>query len=339
MSAIKQELMQAAEIKPKDGETEDAFLARLVTRIGSEIDTEQWDKLSAAAQDWNNLGSDAIDAQKPFPPFPDAEVAPSSSRRRGAAATPPAAPAPAPFVPKVGAAVTITTKRGKVETGVIVELTADEVIINANGEDGAKEDDKEFALANVTIEPVGVQAASTAASPAAPEPKEPKTAEVGDTVEAVTARDKILVGNILVIDGDDLVLVDASGAEHELLKSKLKSIVVKVKNAKSGMTSAPAAPAAPESTGRRGRSAAASPPAADTKPEEGKRTRSSNAGAAQTLGGRIRELICDNPAVTAEQVQATLTKENYQFAETSVRMIHKDTTVIIGMLRERGLLK
>jgi hypothetical protein len=325
MSKIKAELMAVSKLIPGRGEAEDSFLAKMVHAIGNVITDAEWASVSEPAQDWNNLAADALKNKLPLPPFPDAEAAPAATGRRRGTATPEAA-APVPYVPAKGDQVTATSKRGKVVTGFIVEITDGMVIVNAAA-DGPESDDVELSIDTNTFA-LSFGAVTTKQD----EPAGPVEPEVGDTLEVETARGKIIVGNATVIEGDDLVLVDASGADHELVISKLKSVKVKVKNA--GVKATEAAPA---TTGRT-RGAAKSE---ITATGEAVRTRSSNE---TPLGGRIRDILASTTAagkvdMPLEAMVAQLTKEGFQFRDTSVKMIYKDTCYVIQKLREGAKLK
>ncbi len=328
MSKIKAELIAASALKLNRGEAEPAFLARVVVAIGNDISDETWSGISGPAQDWNNVAADALKLNKELPAFPDAEApAAAPTTRRRAAAAP--APEPVEYEPTKGDEVTATSKRNKVVTGFIVEITDDVVVVNP-ASDGPEADDIELPIASNTFVLAGAAEPAASTNKVADELAGLAEPEVGDTVEVVTKREKIIVGNIEVLEGDDLVLKDAAGTEHELSMASLKSVKVKVKNAKSAAAPAPA----PVATGR-GRTRAAAEPAAG---EAEKKTRSSNP-AGVSLGGRIRELMCGDESLTVEQVSKKLTDEGINFRDTSVKMIRKDVLDVIAMLRQLKKIK
>lgn len=329
-SAIRNALISTSKLSAKPGESNDLFLARVVKAIGEDISQAEWDALIPAAQDWNNVAVDAVTAAKPLPPFPDevADAAPApSSRRRGSAA-----PAEGPYVPKEGDQVTATSKRGKVVTGFIVEIVDGVAIINAEKE-GPEANDVEAPLDTWAFVLAGAAPAG-----GAPEPEGKSDPEVGDTVEVTTARGKIIVGNIQVMEGDDLVLVDAAGGEHELIISKLKNFTVKVKANKSGATSTAGAPAAaPAAAGRR-RGAGTAPAGGEAAGGAAAETkRASNAGV--SVGGRINELVALNTAMTMEQVAAQLKKENLEFRDNTLSLTYNSAKKFMAMLAANKLLK
>lgn len=330
MSKIKAELVAAAGTKLKviRGEPDESFLKRLVAVIGNDVDEATWDKISIPAQDWNNMAADAVKANKPIPDFPDAEKAPATRSRRSAAPETAAEPEKKVYEPAVGDEVSVTNARGKTATGIVVEIVDGMIIINKDGENGAKEDDEEFPLDRCTVIPVepeldadgdGDQDADTSGANEDP--------EVGDTVEIETARGKNIVGKIASIDGDDMVVIDAAGGDHDLVISKLKTLVIKVRGA------APEPAPAPAPSRRRGSAAAA-----DTKPEEAKPGRSKNAPGV-SLGGRVIELMCANPSMTLEELDKQLTKEGIAFRDTSSKMIRTDTLKVIDCLKALKKLK
>lgn len=327
MSKIREALVAATGLKIGRGEDEQTFLSRVAKAVSEDIDDATWNGLGDPAQDWNNLACKALTAGQPLPPFPDAVAAEPAlaprGRTRGAAAAPAALVA---YEPKEGDEVIATSKRNKVVTGFIVEIKDGIAYVNPDRE-GPQDADIECPLVAYTF--ALADAGDTApAEAAAQEPAGPVDPQVGDTVEAVTKRDNVIVGNVVELGDDLMVLKDAAGGEHELVPSILKSVVVKVSN--SASATAPAV-----SAGRtRGAAATTTPPAAGgDKPK-----RSSNPEGV-SLGGRIREIVCENEALTSEQVSVQLTKEGIQFRDTSVKMIWKDTHNVIKLLRDLKKLK
>lgn len=330
---IREELMTAAEIAPKRGESERDFLIRLQKQIGSGISEDVWNNLSDEAQDWNNDAADAIDEGKPIAGFKDeaAEQPPAAGgRRRGAAAAEPdPEPEEAAYEPKLADKVKVVTARGKTIEGIVVEIGDGMLITNPDGDQGDEEKDSEFDLDKVTVtkiepepEPAPTGRRGRGASTAKAE--EPADPEVGDTVEAITARDKVIVGVIVELADDDMLLKDVTGTEHELTVSKLKSVKVKVK----GKPAAKAAATEPAASGRRGRGAAkAAAPDDDAK------------RAAPGMGNRVRELCCADNEASIEDIMKSLKKEGIEFREISVKMIWKDTHFVIDELRKHKKLK
>lgn len=77
MSNIEKALLGATKVKPqKDGEDRQKFLIRTMVGV-QKLPGEEWEALAAVdgAQDWYNAATDADNAEKPVPDFPDVEAA------------------------------------------------------------------------------------------------------------------------------------------------------------------------------------------------------------------------------------------------------------------------
>lgn len=319
MSAIRKELMDAAKMDPKRGEDDATFLIRLQKAISEEIDEATWAGLSEKAQDWNNDAADAITAGKSIPPFPDetaAAPAPAPSRRRGATAEPEQTVA---YDPKKGDEVEVTTKRGKLVAGFIVELDAEVIVLNPEA-NGPEAKDIELPLPGSVVKPM----VGAGLTKAAVDPKEPEEPEIGDTVAVITARDKNIVGLVVELSAETMVLKDSTGEEHELGINRLKSVLVKGK---------PAAAPAPAASGRRGAAAPAPAPAAGEKAK-----RASNP-AGVSVGQRINEMVIDNPAMKVEEIGAALKKEGLEFRDNTLGMTFSSAHKFLDLLRARKLFK
>lgn len=322
--AIRKELTDAAKLTPKRGEVDATFLIRLQKAISEDITEDEWNALSPEAQDWNNQAADDITKKHPIQPFADEkeeEPAPST-RRRGATASTPAATA---FTPKLGDNVLVTTKRGKVVQGIIVDMDPDSIVLNADGDKGDQANDVEVALEGATITPSNTaeaaaiegQAAQAGAGAVEDESRIPP--EVGDSIKVETARGKTVIGKIIELNGDDLVLKDSTGEEHEMLVSKLKSFEIKSRGKGNGV--ADVKKANDDAPTKRG-SATGGGDEAD-KPK-----RSSNEPGV-SVGNRIRDMLFENPKLTDEQIGAQLTKEKIEFRPPTVKMIGKDTRYML----------
>lgn len=75
---IEKELYLATGIKPKEGEADQEFRARLLHSI-SKISTDVWDNLSRDSQMWYNKGANALNHARPIPDF-SGEAPPSPPR-------------------------------------------------------------------------------------------------------------------------------------------------------------------------------------------------------------------------------------------------------------------
>lgn len=306
MSKIQKELVEATELPTKRGEDRQEFLARLVKAVPDLSDAE-WEKLSKKAQDWFNDAADAKNAKaKTLPDFPDLEAEDepeAKTTRRGAAKE-------EKREPQVGDVAKITTKRGKVETGTIVEIDDKIVAIKmGNGEEMEFNQDR--------VESIEIAGGSAKASKDEPDagPAEPK---VGATVVLVTKRGKEFTGKIVEIDADVIVL-DVDGKEEEFDQDRVASVTVKAEKAE-------------KAAGRRGA-------AKDEAKEEDKseKKRASNGGV--SVGGRIREIMCEDVGIEEEEVAKILKKEGLEFRDTSLKMIYKDTSAVFALLKAAKKLK
>lgn len=337
MSKIRDELFAASGKTPNRGEAEGAFLNRVVVAISKEITDAVWNAISGPAQDWNNSAAEAIKAGKAVPPFPDVVAAAPAGRGRGR--TPAPAPAPEPYEPAEKDEVSLTTKRGKVVEGFVVGFSEDGTLIYINAAvDGEEKDDEEFVIASCTIIPKEAEAElNEEREPGADEVPGDTKIEVSDTVEYTTKRGKVIVGNVVVLDGDELVMKDAAGNEHELLVSSAASFNLKVKNAgvaatpavtttgrgRGGRATLAATPPAPAPTGR-GRTAAATP--AEPPP----------AAKPLSLGGHIRQIMCADPAITIEAVDKKLKALKLDYREATLKAVYSDTLGVFTELRANG---
>lgn len=325
--AIRKELMDVAKLTPKRGEDDKAFLVRLQKAISEDITEDEWNGLSPEAQDWNNTAADDITAKRPIGPFADekaeAKEPAAAGRRRGAAASTPAATA---FQPKIGDNVLVTTKRGKVVQGIIVDLDDKVVVLNADGDKGDQANDVEIVLEGATLTPSNTaeaaelegQAMTAGVSAVEDESKIPP--EVGDSIKVETKRGKTILGKIVELEGDNLVLKDSTDEEHELLVSSLKSFEIKVRAKGNGTADVKAANpgAAPTKRGT----------ATGGGDEADKPKRSSNEPGV-SVGNRIRDMLHENPKLTDEQIGVQLTKEKIEFRPPTVKMIGKDTRYML----------
>lgn len=313
MSKIRDALLAACGLALIAGEDHQALGARLAVAVSS-LSDDAYDKLSDDQQDWANKAAAAINEGAAVPAFPDAEAPPPARQRQRTAAAPAQAAA---YVPKLNDVVTVTTLRGSVSTGPLVEITADLYVLDVDGKDVEIAKDRVKSI--VSGEP-GAGAA---------DPELPAAPSVGDTVEVVTMRDAVIVGNVLEMGDGVLVLKDATGAEHELSVSRLKSVKVKVVN--SGRAASPAP--APATTRQRAASPAPAPA-----PAPAARTRATNAGGVSATF-RLRELVAEFPTLKEEEIVAKARAEGLEFKDNTAGMIYGDCHKFMGILTKLGRLK
>lgn len=352
-SKIRAELEKVAALNDVKGETDAQRMVRLQAAISDDISEEDWVSLSEPAQDWNNAAADCMKAGTAIPAFPDeepdaeTEQAKPSSRRRGAMTdNTQGATGMEVYKPKVGDPVTVTTKRDKVVKGIIVDLTATEVVLNELGDKGEQDDDVDFALSQVASIQLQAPPLGGAGGPEAVEENAASNdPEAGDTVTVTTHRNKVVTGNILELTDEILVLIDPSGSEHEFARTQVKDIKVLVKSKPKQAAAEPAK--APAAGRKRGAAAAdaATPASADAEAPTGRRRGSAAAESADEVertrspagvGNRARDLTIENPKWTLEQVEKALTKEGSTWRGATVSMIFKDTQYI---LKKAGVVK
>jgi ribosome maturation factor RimP len=326
MSKIEKELVEATDLSTKRGESRQDFLNRLVVATTNLADKD-WEKLSQAAQDWSNEAADAKNAKaKTLPDFPDAEKeeeAPTGGRRRAAAEEEPDTTAGKTIVIEPGdlkndMPVTITTKRGKTESGHVVEVTKKMVAIKqGNG------DEVEFDFDRIDkIETLGEAKTSSRRKSGDDEP-DADPVKVGSVVTAVTKRGKEYTGKIVEVDEEILVL-DVDGKEEELSRDRLETI--KPAAGKS-------APKDEEKTSSRRSSAKGEEKAKDDE----KAPRSTNNGV--SVGTRIKELIADNLDATEADIAKALKKEGLEFRDNTLSLNFKDCHKFIDVLKSKKMLK
>jgi len=343
-SKIQQVLAKVTECDPRKDETinDDTYKRRLAAAV-SELGDTDWDKLPDDAQDFTNKLSDLINAGKTsdLPAWPDLkkEDEPASGGRRRSRASDDDKKEAAPEAGykavdvdslKKGDKVRITNKRDKVYEGKVVDPDDKGELVLEVGDDEIGIDLDRVAKAEIWTEAAKADDEKPArrrkAEEDEPEVLEP---EVSDTVELVTMRDKVIVGNVVELDESTIVVKDAAGEELEFSRDRIKSIKVKVKNAGKGDEG--------KSEGR-SRSKAGEDKGDDK--GDGKRTRSvakSEDGVSATT--RIRELLVENMDASAEQIGKLLEKEKLSAKENTLKLIYSDVHKLLKMLRERKLLK
>ena len=313
MSKMQKELCDAAEIDPKAGEARQAFLIRLAIVLANQVPDSVWDKLSPAAQEWVNSTADLVAAKKEVADFPDVEppAASGNGRRRVGTAS------AAPYEPKLKDDVKVTTKRGKVVTGKIVELDKEVVVLKTPA--GDVEELMQDRIEK--IEPLN----GSGADPAEEGPRDPVK---GDTVTVTTKRGKVVTGELVSISSEEIVLM-VDGTEEDYLRDRVESI--KIEGGRSRGASSDAG---------RGSSTKGGADNADGEggaPTEGRRTRASNGSV--SVGTRIRELIIGDLKMTQDEISKVLKKEGLEFRDNTLALNYTEAHKLIEMLRVAGKLK
>lgn len=303
MSKIQKELADAAEVDPKRGEDRQDFLLRLALAV-NKLPDAAWEKLSKDAQNWANNAADAANKKADLPDFPDAEQPESSGRRRVSAES--------PYEPRVKDDVKVTTKRGKIVTGKIVELDKEVIVLKTTS--GEEEEISQDRVEK--IEPL---------AGGSDKPEAPRDPKVGDTVTITTKRGKVVTGE-LVEDSDETFALKVNGEVEDFDKSRVESIKIE------GGSRASAG----ASSGRRS-GGADNPEAEGGATDSGKRTRASNAGV--SVGTRIRELIIEDFSRTVEDIGKLLKKENLEFRDNTLSLNYTETHKLLDLLKKSGKLK
>ena len=335
MSKIQAELAKATGVNPEAGQSivDPAYMKKLVRAVAN-LPDKDWDALSGPAQEHHNAAADAANAKKDIPNFPD-YVAPAADEtpRRRRAAEDDDAPAAKAYAPKKGDEVEIVTSRDKVVVGKVVDPDdAGDLVLEVDGEEVG------YSLAKLkSITPKNAPAedekprrrrAAEDDDDAPPAKAEP---EVGDTVEVENSRGTKKMGNIVEMDDEVLVIKDAAGEEIEYAREKVKSIVVKVKNAKK----------ADEAPKRRGKAEDADDDKGDGK-KDGKPARvgkEANGGVSVTT--RLRELMCETPLdpLSLEDLGKAIKKEGLACNDSTMKMVHADCVKLFKMLAAGKHLK
>jgi hypothetical protein len=313
MSAIQKELCSVCEIDPsKYGNDRKSLLADLVKRTDKLSDGE-WNRLTPEAQDWFNKAADATKAKEPVQDFPDykADGGGESRSRRRSADDEPAKPAKGESMAveklQEGDRVKVTTKRGKVIEGSVLENSKRKEYVVVKGADGEDEIDWD------KVEAVEVFHGTAGL-------KEEVGPGVGDEVKFTTKRGKTVSGVITELTGETIVLDKTDDYDMDRIDGDI--IIVK-KGSGNGN-------AEPE-TRRRGSSSD------DDGDKRGGGRVSNEKGV--SVGGRIRELLAEDPTRTQDDVGKVLKKEKIDFREASLRLIYNDSQRLINLLREAGHMK
>lgn len=322
MSKIHAELVKATGVQLEDGQSpNDAGHVKKLIRAIADLSDKAWDALSKEAQAWYNTSASNINKKEPPVAF---EVEEAPRRRRSSDDEDPA-PRGDKYTPKKGDEVEIKTARGKVVKGIVIDPDdAGELVL--------KEGDEEVGYRLDRIESITpVKAETKEEAPrrrraADDEPAGPKDPKVGDTVELITAKDAVHVGNVTELDDKLIVIKKADGDEVEFTRERLKSVKVKVE----------AKPAGDETPRRR---ASGDDDKGDNKGGGEKSTRAENGDVSVTT--RLREIMCEDPhdPLSLEDLGKRLEKEGLKFKDTTLKMGHGDCVKLFKMLKAAGHLK
>jgi hypothetical protein len=312
MSKILKELLAATELKAVRNEDQQDTIKRVMKGVEG-LNDKAWEGLSQDAQDWFNSAADALNAKKKvLPYFPDAEESepekeePKASRR-GASKE-----ADKPAEPKLKDVVKITTKRGKTETGTVVEID-DEVIVlkYGNGEEAEFNRDR--------LESIEVAGGNDAGGDDEPD----DGIKVGAEVTVVTKRGKEVTGKLVEMD-DEFIVLDVDGKDEEFSRDRVESVSPVKGKAKADAKEEP-------KSSRRGASKEADKPA-DEKPK-----RASNGEV--SIGTRIKDLIADDLEATEADIAKILKKEGLEFRENTLKLNFVDCHKFLVILKAKKLIK
>jgi hypothetical protein len=325
MSKIEKELCKACDIDAsKYGNDRAGMHADIVTRVNKLPDPD-WNALSKEAQDWYNAAADmtkankANDTKKPLPEFPDyAPPEETRSRRRSADDDGDKKPAKGESLAveklKDGDRVKLTTKRGKVFEGTVVENNQRKEFVAVKGSDGEDEIDWD------KVDSVEVFH-GTAGS------KEEAGPEVGDEVSFTTKRGKSVSGTITELTKDTIVIDKTDDYDLDRIDGDIK--IVKKGKAGGGREE-------PETRSRRSSS---DDKGSDDKGSSGRGRSSGGDDEQVSVGGRLRELMAKDPDRSKDDINAQLKKEGVDYRETSLNVIYRDCANLIRLLREAGHMK
>lgn len=322
MSKIEKELSSATGVESKRGEDRQDYLARIIAATGR-LPDKDWDKLSEDAQEWYNKAADVQNANsdekkargaraelKDLPDFPDAEKDDPAPARRGRTTTAGKDDDKAAPSMKVGSQVTLTTKRGKIIKGEVVELDKEVVIVKTD--DG----DEEVGLDRIESTEVHHGHKATDAGAKDDEPADP--VKVGAEVTLTTKRGKVVSGKIVELD-DEVVVLSVDGKDEEFSRDRVESIK----------------PNKPAASSRR--SSAKDDEPADKK-DPPARTRSTNESGV-SIGTRIKDLIAEDPERTEEDIAAILRKEKVEFKDNTLKINYSESQRLIEFLRKHKRMK
>lgn len=330
MSAIQKELCKACDIDPEKFSDRASLHAAIVKGV-NKLDEKGWEALSIPAQDWNNAAADEMKEAKKKniapqiaefsdyePPRSSREEEPARSRRRSSDdEDKPAASSKGETMAveklQEGDRVKLVTKRGKAIEGTVVENSKRKEFIVIKSTDG--EDEVDYAKVDSVEVFHGTAGQSENAGP-----------EVGDEVKFTTKRGKTVAGVITELTKDTIVIDEKDDYDIDRIDG---DITITKKQAARGSTRGSS-----KDDDKGGRSRSNKEDGA----EEEEKKRSSNPRGV-SVGGRIRELLSDDPSMTEEAVGKVLKKEDIEFRDQSLKMIYRDCANFLALLTKAGRLK
>lgn len=334
MSKIEKELAKACDIDvSKYGPKERQALLADIVKVVNKFNDKEWDGLSIPAQDWFNAAAEVAKQKKNdpdvnLPDFPDAEPPQEETRSRRRSSSDDEDKKPAKgesmAVEKLqeGDRVKLTTKRGKEISGEVVEQSKRKefvVVKTAKGDEEEVDWDKVDSV-EVFHGDAGKQ--------------EDAGPEVGDEVEFTTTRGKKVGGVITELDEKTIVLDKTDDYDMSRIDGDIK-IVKKGGGAKGKGKDDDEQP--------RGRGRASSDDdggsSSGGRSRGGSRTTEDGKEEKVSVGGRIRELLAEDPDRSKESIAAVLKKEKIEYRDTSLNLIYREGNHFIKLLRAAKHMK
>lgn len=309
MSKIQKELCEVVRIDPSKYGNDRAGLHTDIVKAVNKLTDKEWDSLTQPAQDWFNNAADATKAKKSIAEFPDYSDEPETRSRRRSSSDDDGGKSETMAVEKLkeGDRVKLTTKRGKSFEGTVVEQNSRKSFIAIKGKDGEDEIDwNKVDSVEVFHGNAGMQ-------------EEPGPQE-GDEVEFTTTRGKTVRGLVTELSSDTIVIDKNDDYDITRIAGDIKIIK------KGGGGSS-------DSGGRRSSSDD------DKGGRRGSDDSSSSGGGKVSVGGRIRELLAEDPTRTKEDIDKVLKREKVDYREASLNVIFRDSMNLIKLLRDAGHMK
>lgn len=313
MSKIQKDLCEAVGIDPSKYSNDRAALHTDIVKAVNKLTDKEWDGLKPESQDWFNAAADATKAKKAIAEFPDyqAEETETRSRRRSSSDDDGGGKSEAMAVEKLkeGDRVKLTTKRGKVFEGEVVEQNKRKEFVAIKGKDGEDEVDwDKVDSVEVFHGNAGMQ-------------EDPGPAE-GDEVEFTTKRGKTVRGVITELTAETIVLDKTDDYDMDRIDGDIK-IIKKGGSGAGGSTRRSSSSDDDKGSSRRGSSS----------------DDSGSSGGKVSVGGRIRELLAEDPTRTKEDIDKVLKREKVDYREASLNVIFRDSMNLIKLLRDAGHMK